>query len=132
MLFCCMVINGKCPLCFLPPGTGRSGWYAPPGVEISNNSVRAAALKNAKVTCGEPPKTPPECTSELGPCLFNVIDDPCEYVNQAKNQPDIVASMLTWLDDYRKTMVPPRNKPFDPRANPDNFGGVWSPWMDNE
>ena len=132
MLFCCMVINGKCPLCFLPPGTGRSGWYAPPGVEISNNSVGAAALKNAVVTCGKPPETPAECTSKLGPCLFNVIDDPCEYVNQAKNQPDIVASMLGRLDDYRKTMVPPRNKPFDPRANPNNFGGVWSPWMDNE
>ena len=132
MLFWCTVINVKCTLCSLHSGTGWSGWYAPPGVEISNNSVGAAALKNAVVTCGEPPKTPPECTSELGPCLFNVIDDPCEYVNQAKNQPDIVDSMLKWLDDYRKTMVPPRNQPFDKGANPDNFGGVWSPWMDNK
>ncbi|KAJ7390443.1 hypothetical protein OS493_025143 [Desmophyllum pertusum] len=110
--------------------TAWSGWYAPPGFESSNHSTRGAALKNAVVTCGKPPSSPPECTRELGPCLFNVEDDPCEYVNQAKSQPDIVSSMLQWLEEYRKTMVPPRNTPSDPRANPRNFGGVWTPWMD--
>ncbi|XP_027058114.1 arylsulfatase B-like isoform X2 [Pocillopora damicornis] len=112
--------------------TDWSGWYAPPGIEYSNHSTRAAhaSLKNAVVTCGEPPSSPPECTSELGPCLFDVLADPCEYVNQAKNHPDVVDGMLLWLKEYRETMVPPRNKPFDPNANPNNFGGVWSPWMD--
>lgn len=110
--------------------TAWSGWYAPPGLESTNHSSRDAALKNAVVTCGKPPSSPPECTRNAGPCLFNVQDDPCEYVNQAKNQPDVVNNMLQWLEEYRKTMVPPRNKPFDPKANPNNFGGVWSPWMD--
>ena len=117
-----------------PPGSGWSGWYAPPGIENSNHSTRAAraSLKNAVVTCGEPPSSPPECTPELGPCLFDVLADPCEYVNQAKNHPDVVDGMLLWLKEYRETMVPTRNKHFDPRANPNNFGGVWSPWMDWE
>ena len=117
-----------------PPGSGWSGWYAPPGIEYSNHSTRAAheSLKNAVVTCGEPPSSPPECTPELGPCLFDVLADPCEYVNQAKNHPDVVDGMLVWLKEYRETMVPTRNKHFDPRANPNNFGGVWSPWMDWE
>ena len=115
-----------------PIGSAWSGWYAPPEFENSTHPTRGATLKNAVVTCGKPPSSPPECTREAGPCLFNVEGDPCEYVNQAKNQPEIVKTMLQWLDQYQNTMVPPRNKPFDPRANPNNFGGVWSPWMDEE
>ncbi|KAL9973469.1 hypothetical protein ACROYT_G019934 [Oculina patagonica] len=110
--------------------TDWSGWYAPPGFENSNHPTREGALKNVVVTCGKPPSSPPQCTPELGPCLFDVEKDPCEYVNQAKNEPAIVDSMLQWLDEYRKTMVPPRNKPADPNANPDKHGGVWIPWMD--
>ena len=117
----------------LSPGTTWSGWYAPPGLDSSNHTTtRDAALKNAVVTCGKPPSSPAECTKELGPCLFDVTDDPCEYVNQAKSNPDIVNSLLKLLEEYKKTMVPPRNQPLDPKANPDNFGGVWSPWMDHE
>ncbi|KAL9955594.1 hypothetical protein ACROYT_G036936 [Oculina patagonica] len=130
------LLNGEAALRFrnwkllVNISSGWSGWYAPPGFENSNHSTRGAALKNAEVTCGKPPSSPPECTHELGPCLFDVIKDPCEYVNQAKNEPAIVDLMLEWLDEYRKTMVPPRNKPFDPNSNPDKYGGVWSPWMD--
>ena len=131
-----ILIRGLLSTCTLPfffEGTAWSGWYAPPGFENSNHSARAGArLKNAVVTCDKPPSTPVECTTEAGPCLFNIEDDPCEYVNQAKNQPEIVNNMLQWLEKYRETMVPPRNKPFDPRANPNNFGGVWSPWMDED
>ena len=87
-------------------------------------------LKNAAVSCGKPPSTPVECTKQAGPCLFDVEDDPCEYVNRANSNPDLVNQMLQELEKFKQTMVPPRNKPFDPRANPDNFGGVWSPWMD--
>ncbi|XP_073245668.1 arylsulfatase B-like [Porites lutea] len=110
--------------------TAWSGWYAPPGLGISNQTSRAATLKNAAVSCGKPPSPPVECTEQAGPCLFDVEDDPCEYVNQAKNNPDLVNQMLQQLEKFKQTMVPPRNKPFDPKANPDNFGGVWSPWMD--
>ena len=88
------------------------------------------ALENAVVTCGKPPSTPAECSSEAGPCLFNIQEDPCEYVNQAKNQPEIVNDMMVRLEELRRTMVPPRNQKPDPEANPNNFGGVWSPWMD--
>ena len=97
-----------------------------------NHSITDASLKNAVVKCGTPPSSPPECTPELGPCLFDVSKDPCEYVNLAAKQPAIVDTMLKWLDEYRKTMVPPRNKPFDPSANPALHGGVWDPWMDGK
>ena len=110
--------------------TAWSGWYAPPGLDTSNQTSRAAVLKNAAVSCGKPPSTPVECTQQAGPCLFDVEDDPCEYVNRANSNPDLVNQMLQELEKFKQTMVPPRNKPFDPRANPDNFGGVWSPWMD--
>ncbi|XP_068717714.1 arylsulfatase B-like isoform X2 [Montipora capricornis] len=109
-----------------------NGWYAPPGSDDTSRLFRGtAALKNAVVTCGKPPSSPPECTKEAGPCLFNIEEDPCEYVNQAKAEPEVLASMLHWLEQYNNTMVPPRNKPIDPRSNPDNFGGVWSPWIND-
>ncbi|CAH3038820.1 unnamed protein product [Porites evermanni] len=110
--------------------TAWSGWYPPPGFDTSNQTSRAAALKNAVVTCSKPPSPPVSCTKEAGPCLFDVENDPCEYVNQAKNNPDVLNRMLQWLEEFKNTMVPPRNKPVDPKANPNNFGGVWSPWMD--
>ena len=115
---------------FLFQGTAWSGWYSPPGIVRSNTSGVSAEFRKAEVKCDPPPSSPPECTRELGPCLFNIDNDPCEYVNQAKSQPDIVRNMLSWLEQYKQTMVPPRNKPNDPASNPNNFGGVWSPWMD--
>ena len=87
-------------------------------------------MKKAVVTCGKPPSSPSECTRESGPCLFNVADDPCEYVDLAKNESELVESMLKRLEGFKETMVPTRNQPLDPKANPNNFGGVWSPWVD--
>lgn len=111
-----------------------SGWYSPPGLDdnVNRASEVSATLKNAAVTCGVRPKITPQCTRRDGPCLFNIEEDPCEYVNQAKNESAVLASMLHWLEQYKETMVSPRNQPVDPRANPDNFGGVWSPWMDEQ
>lgn len=111
-----------------------SGWYSPPGLDDNLNraSEVSATLKNAAVTCGVRPKITPQCTRRDGPCLFNIEEDPCEYVNQAKNEKAVLASMLHWLEQYKETMVSPRNQPVDPKANPDKFGGVWSPWMDEE
>lgn len=121
----------KCFLSFSNlTATAWSEWYPPPGFDTSNQTSRAATLKNAVVTCTKPPSPAVSCTKEAGPCLFDVENDPCEYVNQAKNNPNVLNQMLQWLEEFKQTMVHPRNKPMDPKANPNNFGGVWSPWMD--
>ena len=82
------------------------------------------------VTCGQPPSSPPECTKSAGPCLFDIEHDPCEYVNLASQHDDIVQKLLAKLEDYRKSSVPPRNKPIDPKANPKYHGGAWVAWED--
>ena len=51
-------------------------------------------------------------------CVYNIILD-------------IVAAMTQRLDEYKATMVPARNKPADPNANPDLHGGYWVPWIKN-
>lgn len=131
LIRCCIQYRGFTNVSLpLPSVKSWSGWYAPPGLDNYNHAIRGATLKKAVVTCGKPPSSPSECTRESGPCLFNVADDPCEYVDLAKNESELVESMLKRLEGFKETMVPPRNQPLDPKANPNNFGGVWSPWMD--
>lgn len=109
-------------------GKAWNGWYPPPGYEQSNISNRT--LKNAVVTCGKPPSTAPDCSKSSGPCLFDIEQDPCEYVNLASQHEDLVQKLLTKLEEYRNSSVPPRNKHMDPRANPKYHGGAWVPWED--
>ena len=71
-----------------------------------------------------------ECDSE-DICLFDVKNDPCEYINLAKDQPEIVDDLLGRIKVYETTMVKPRNKPFDPNSNPSLHHGAWVPWLDD-
>ena len=70
---------------------------------------------------------PPDNPSQIW--LFNVTDDPCERKNMAPVYQDIVALMEKRIEVYNSTHVEQLNPPFDPRADPRNFGGVWTPWM---
>ena len=115
---------------FILLGTALSGWYRPPGLpETSRSFSNTPRLKNAVVNCsGEPPVTPAECREK--PCLFNIEDDPCEYYNVADKNPDVMKKLLSVLENYKKSMVPPRNKPRDEAADPNAHGGVWTRWRD--
>ena len=112
-------------------GTALGGWYRPPGLAetIRSFSNTPPRLKNAVVNCsGEPPVSPAECREK--PCLFNIEDDPCEYYNVAEKNPDVMKKLLSVLENYKKSMVPSRNKPRDEAADPNAHGGVWTPWRD--
>ena len=128
----CRVIRGgfiKTSFLCILLGTALSKWYPRPGFTESSRSFRDTPLKNVIVNCsGEPPVTPAECREQ--PCLFNIEDDPCEYYNVAEKYPDVMKKLLSVLENYKKTMVPPRNKPLDKAADPNAHGGVWTPWRD--
>lgn len=116
---------------------GRGGWYPPPGFEQNpshriNSSRTLPTLKSAVVRCPPPPAKPAECRPHDGPCLFNIEDDPCEYTNLAEKQPDILDTLLKLLEKYKKTMVPIKNKPYDPYANPRYHNGLWTAWCDEK
>ena len=118
----------NCTVFLVSVGKAWNGWYPPPGHEKANFTKRM--LKNAVVTCDKPPSNPPECTKSAGPCLFDIEKDPCEYENLASQHEDILQQLLAKLEGYRKSSVPPRNKPIDPKANPIYHGGAWVAWDD--
>lgn len=87
--------------------------------------------QQAAVECGPVPANASEnCNYEL-PCLYNIKEDPCEFYNIADDYPEIVNELLTRLEWYRNTAVPPRNQPDDPTANPKYHGYEWVPWKDD-
>lgn len=88
----------------------------------------------AIVTCNG--YTPPSgdslkaCDRFASPCLFHIVDDPCETTNLASELPEIVATLKAKLDYYGNIAKPIRNKPADSLCDPANFGGVWTWWYD--
>ncbi|XP_077531580.1 arylsulfatase B-like [Haemaphysalis longicornis] len=79
--------------------------------------------------CGQVPVK--DCKPLQEPCLFNIHADPCERENIAEENPQIVRKMAKRLEEYRKTMVPPLNKPPTRRADPRYFDYTWAPYMDS-
>lgn len=63
-------------------------------------------------------------------CVFDVIHDPCELTPLF--EPEILKEGKNLLEDYRKDVVPQDPHPVDDASNPALFGGVWTPWLDNE
>ncbi|GFN78880.1 arylsulfatase [Plakobranchus ocellatus] len=127
---------------------GDGGWYPPPSEVMNETSSSSndfhpdslvfkpeAELSEEGdpiiVKCGPKPSndTVEKCQPDEAPCLFNLRKDPCEYNNLASEFPNIVWKLQERLANYNSTMVPPGNKPEDPRGLPKNNGGVWKPWM---
>lgn len=70
---------------------------------------------------------PPDNPSQIW--LFNVTEDPYEKNNMAGTFQDIVALMKERIEAFNSSHVVQMDPPFDPNADPKNFGGVWTPWM---
>ena len=62
--------------------------------------------------------------------LFNITADPNERNNVADLYPDKVLELKDRIEHYNSTHIEQLNPSFDPNSNPDNFDGVWTPWMD--
>lgn len=100
---------------------------------IGSSSKILEMRKEATLTCP---------TIEIGPniicepfklpCLFNIVNDPCEQVNVAGTEPEILEILQSKLQDHIEKSVEPRNKKGDPRADPGNFDGAWTWWLDQE
>ena len=72
----------------------------------------------------EPPPYTPSFT-----WLFNIEDDPNERNNVADQHPEIVKQLKERIEYYNSTHIEQLDPPLDPRSNPANFGGVWTPWL---
>jgi hypothetical protein len=66
----------------------------------------------------------------VGPCLFNVADDPCEQRNIAASSPAVVAALLARLEVYRSGAL--RDMSVHRKALPDKClppqnNNTWTP-----
>lgn len=85
---------------------------------------------DARIQCSSPPKEHTHCGGEgYKPCLFDIIKDPCEHNDVSDENPVVYEMMLKKLNQYRNTMIPPReNDTFDPEADPKRHNGEWISW----
>ena len=44
--------------------------------------------------------------------------------------PEVVERLKERIEYYNATHIEQLDPPIDPKSNPENFGGVWTPWMD--
>lgn len=90
--------------------------------------------KNALVACAKiddnEMNIKAKCNPLESPCLFNIKDDPCERVNLAETRPLIVINLEQTLLKIRQNIVPPRNVPRDPNADPAIWNNTWTNWQD--
>ncbi|XP_041375693.1 arylsulfatase B-like [Gigantopelta aegis] len=100
------------------------------GQDVALKYRRSESLGYVRVNCGpRPANASTNCQPKQSPCLFHIPSDPCEYNNIADDHQDIVIKLLTRLQEYSYTMVPPGNKPFDQNGNPKLHDGAWVPWI---
>ena len=62
--------------------------------------------------------------------LFNITADPNERNNVAHMYPTVVQQLKDRIEHYNATHIEQLDPPVDPKSDPANFGGVWTPWMD--
>lgn len=68
------------------------GWYKPESINVTT--------LNLTVTCAERNESSANCTEATSPCLFNVIEDPCEFNNIAEDNPTLVKTMMVRLLEF--------------------------------
>lgn len=88
---------------------------------------------DARISCGnnkDDGLTMVQCLPLKGACLFDILTDPCERNNLAAKEANIVAEMEVILQEFRASVVRPRNRPSDERSNPKYFNGTWTWWYD--
>ncbi|XP_053683829.1 arylsulfatase B isoform X2 [Sabethes cyaneus] len=86
--------------------------------------------KEATIECEES-ATISHCNPLEKPCLFDVVQDPCEFQNLADKYPTILETMLKKLDEYNATVVLPGNTPLDRRGDPKFWGYTWHNFGDD-
>lgn len=70
-----------------------------------------------------------KCDLLKGPCLFDIIHDPCEERNLATHDNSYMKIMEEIFNAELRTLVPSLRKPPDDRCDPINFNYTWNWWL---
>ncbi|XP_055337737.1 arylsulfatase B-like isoform X2 [Paramacrobiotus metropolitanus] len=99
-------------------------WYIPE-TGIQENLVVDSP---GALSCGQLKNDRP-CDASVAPCLFDVVQDPCEYNNLAEQLPDVVDLLLGKIRKYNATAAISQNVPLDPKAKASLNNGLMQPWL---
>ena len=106
----------------------RSGdWKLITGQPTCTSDISSTQCPGGWVHMDGTLEAPPSNPSQVW--LFNVTADPYERNDVSASFPDVVSKLKQRIEMYNSTHVVQSRAPFDPKADPDNFGGVWTPWM---
>ncbi|KAK0076061.1 hypothetical protein PV325_005936 [Microctonus aethiopoides] len=65
-------------------------------------------------------------------CLFDIVNDPCEATNIAKQYPKVVTELDLFLEKYGNVLVKQPRVPIDWMADPRRRNNTWEPWLNPE
>ncbi|RZC32788.1 Sulfatase domain containing protein [Asbolus verrucosus] len=100
-------------------------------INITLTPVNMLSLRHsAEINCSMQNKEEIACKPLEETCLFDIIQDPCEMRNVAKEFPKILEDMENLLAKYNNSAIPPGNMPLDPRGNPKFWNYVWTNFGD--
>lgn len=107
----------------LSPAWNTVQKYSRPGAQYRILGIR----REATVFCQHDFDKQLNCSDS--PCLFNVIDDPCEQYNVASAYPQLVSYIeRVRLNEYRVGAVEITLEE-DQASDPERFNGDWSIWV---
>ena len=121
--------NPKAP--FVGQAAFRSGdWKLITGQPTCNPDMNFDKCPAGWVHLNGTIEQPPGGTSSQGTWLFNITADPYERKDVSASFPDVVTQLMQRIEAYNATHIEQFRLPFDPKSDPANFGGVWTPWLD--
>lgn len=119
---------------------GKSIIDSPAGqilAKYSLNRLCASDIENHRrksiISCNNvpmPTERKYQCFPMESPCLFNIVQDPCERRNIATEKPATLQRLANEVNRLRLRSPVVRNKPGDPRSNPADFDDNWTWWFD--
>lgn len=106
---------------YSPPVTNSSQLF-----EQIRQSANIEGSCRKRINAGLAPPVE-QCKENL---LFNLERDPCEFENIEDRAPSIVKYLRGRLHYFQSQAVPMQICTSDPSANPSQFGGYWTWWVD--
>jgi arylsulfatase B len=104
-----------------------TAWKALPKSVVSDLDVIRRWRSKAKFGCGC--STVNTCNLLIGPCLFDILNDPCERNDVSKVYPYQLKTMQSLRDYALMKLIPSRRTAPDPDADPKYFNNAWKWWQ---
>lgn len=95
--------------------------------QLTSQDIKNSQI-NSTVKCNS--KKINKCNPIEAPCLFNIIEDPCERNNLARERPDKVKFLLSRLSYHITEIKPSLRQPVDPKCDPRFYNFQWTWWID--